>query len=376
MAPSIPIDQDEYLGGIRSWVEIKSPTVEPEAVNRLVAKVERDCAELGAATERIPGRNGFGDHLKVRTPWGGDGPGLLILAHLDTVHPMGMLEKDLRFRVEGDRAYGPGIYDMKGGGYLAFHALRQLRRHDRETPLPITFLYTSDEELSSPTSRPLIEEEGRKARYVLVPEPAREGGKVVTARKGSARFNIHITGRAAHSGSRHAEGRSAVKELAKQILVLEGMTDYESGLTVNVGVISGGTRPNTIPERASAVVDLRIPTADLAESAVAKVLALKPYDPDIRIEVSGGLKRPPYERLPHNIELFERAKVVAAEIGIDLKDIATGGGSDGNFTANTVPTLDGLGVDGAGAHTLDEHLLVSSLAPRATLLLRLLQTLV
>ena len=375
MAPSVPIDREEILEGIRGWVEIETPTVEPEAVNRLVTKVENDYRALGATTQRIPGRDGFGDLLKVRTPWGDDSPGVLVLAHLDTVHPKGTLEKDLRFRVEGDRAYGPGIYDMKGGGYLGFYAFRQFRRQNRETPLPITFLYNSDEELSSPTSRPVIEEEAGKARYVLVLEPAREGGKIVTARKGSARFNIRITGRPAHSGSKHAEGRSAIKELARQIIALEEMTDYETGLTVNVGVISGGTRPNVIPATATAYVDMRVPTAEIAEEAVAKVLALKAYDPDVTVEVTGELKRPPYERLPHNIELFAHAKELAAEIGFELRDLKTGGGSDGNFTARTVPTLDGLGVDGTGAHTFEEHLLVSSLEPRAALVIRLMETL-
>jgi glutamate carboxypeptidase len=375
MAPSVPIDREEILEGIRGWVEIETPTIEPEAVNQLVTKVENDYLALGATTERIPGRDGFGDLLKVRTPWGGDKPGLLVLAHLDTVHPLGTLEHNLRFRVEGDRAYGPGIYDMKGGGYLGFYAFQQFRKHNLETPLPITFLYNSDEELSSQSSRPVIEEEARKARYVLVLEPAREGGKVVTARKGSARFNIRITGRPSHSGSKHAEGRSAIKELARQIIDLEAMTDYDTGLTVNVGVISGGTRPNVIPETATAMVDMRVPTAEIADEAVVKVLSLKPYDPDVKVEVTGELKRPPYERLPHNIEIFEHAKRLAAEIGFELRDLKTGGGSDGNFTASTIPTLDGMGVDGAGAHTFDEHLLVSSLEPRATLVIRLMETL-
>lgn len=375
MTASLPIEQGEILEGIRGWVEIETPTREPETVNRLSAEVERAYAALGATTERIPGRDGFADHLKIRMPWGGDGPGLLVLCHLDTVHPTGTLAGSLPFRIEGDRAYGPGIYDMKGGGYIAYYALRRLRDAGRETPLPVTLMYTSDEELGSPTSRPHIEAAAKDARYVLLPEPAREGGRVVTARKGTARFDIRVTGRPAHAGSKHAEGRSAIKELARHILALEAMTDYESGLTVNVGVVAGGTRPNVIPETATAEVDLRLPTPEIGEKAISEVLALKPYDPDIWIEVSGGEERPPYERLAHNVALFERAKALAAEIGFGLEDMATGGGSDGNFTAATVPTLDGLGVDGAGAHTLEEHLLVSSLVPRTKLLLRLMETL-
>lgn len=367
------IDAREILEGIQEWVGIESPTDTPAAVNAMMTRVQTGFDELGATTKRIP-RDGFGDCMRVRSPWGGDGPGILVLAHLDTVHPIGTLER-LPIRVEGDRAFGPGIYDMKGGAFLGFHVYRNFVRQGRETPLPVTFLFNSDEEMSSASSRPLIEEEATRAKYVLVLEPTRSLDIAVTARKGTARFIIDFTGRPSHAGGSHKEGRSAIKEMARQILVLEDMTDYARDLTVNVGVVSGGTRMNVVPEFARAQVDMRVPTREIAEEAVARVRALKPIDPDVKMAIDGGPKRPPFERTPAGAALFETARTLAAEFGMDLQETRTGGASDGNFTSPTVPTLDGLGVAGAGAHTMDEHLLVSSLEPRAGLLTRLFETL-
>ncbi len=367
-------DTSEILDGVRGWVEVETPTDCPEAINGLMDKVGADYAELGAIVERIPGSDGYGDLLRVRSPWGGDGPGVLVLSHLDTVHPIGTLET-MPFRIDGDIAYGPGIYDMKGGAYLGFNGFRELVRTGRETPLPITFLYVSEEEVGSPISRDHIIAAAEQARYVLVTEPAREGGKIVTARKGSARFDISIFGKASHSGARHQDGRSAIKELARQILDLEAMTDYDLGLTVNVGVVGGGTRANVVPAQAQAMVDMRVPTPAVAETAIAKVQAIEPYDPDVRIEIAGGLNRPPYEKGPEIAALFDHARTLAADIGFDLQDLKTGGGSDGNLTAHLAPTLDGLGIDGKGGHTNYEQLYISSIAPRAELMFRLLETL-
>jgi glutamate carboxypeptidase len=369
------LDADELLAGIREWVEIESPTTDAASVNRMVDKVQADFSAIGAKMERIPGRDGFGDHLLVPSPWGGDGPGILVLSHLDTVHDIGTLGTKLPFRVEGDVAYGPGIYDMKGGAHLAFAAMRHLARLGRETSLPIRHLFVSEEEVGSPTSREIIEREARRAKYVLVTEPAREGGKIVTARKGTARFDLHIKGRPAHSGARHEDGRSAIKELARQILDLEGMTDYSTGVTVNVGVVSGGTRANVVAEEARAEIDMRVPNPEIGEAAVARVLAIKAYDPDVTVTVTGGLNRPGYEKGAAIEALFQEAKRIAAGIGFELKDLKTGGGSDGNFTAAIAPTLDGLGVDGKGGHTDYEQLYVSSLVPRAKLMLGLFEEL-
>lgn len=369
------IDADELLAGIREWVEIESPTTDAAAVNRMVDKVQADYAAIGARLERIPGRDGFGDHLLVTSAWGGDGPGILVLSHLDTVHDIGTLGGKLPFRVEGDAAYGPGIYDMKGGAHLAFAAMRHLARLGRETALPIRHLYVSEEEMGSPTSREFIIREARRAKYVLVTEPAREGGRIVTARKGTARFELHIKGRAAHSGARHEDGRSAIKELARQILDLEAMTDYSTGVTVNVGVVSGGTRSNVVAEEARAEIDMRVPNPEVGDVAVARMLGITAHDPDVKLTITGGLNRPGYEKGAAIEALFQEARRIAAGIGFDLQDLKTGGGSDGNFTAALVPTLDGLGVDGAGAHSDEERLYVSSLVPRAKLMLGLFEEL-
>ncbi|MBT3359357.1 MAG: M20 family metallopeptidase [Rhodospirillales bacterium] len=372
---SVPgFDTQEILDGIREWVEIESPTDTPEATNRMVDKVEADFAALGGQIDRIPGTKGFGDCLKVRTPWGGDTKGILVIGHLDTVHPMGTIER-LPFRVEGDIAYGPGIFDMKGGAFFGFHAFRNFFRQGKESPLPITFLFNTDEEMCSRSSRDLIIEEAHKHKYVLVLEPARDGGNVVGARKGTARFVLDIQGRPAHSGSRHADGRSAIKEMARQIIDIENMTDYERELTVNVGVLSGGSRPNVIPEFASAEIDMRLPTKAIADEMIPRIANLKPYDPDVTITVSGGAERPPFEQTPAGVALFEHARKVGAELGMDLEAVKAGGASDANFAGPISPALDGLGVNGDGAHTMNEQITVSLLAQRAELFYRLLDSL-
>lgn len=370
------IDADEILEAILGWVRIESPSHDAEAVNRMVDHVESAMRPLTGRVERRPGRDGYGDLLSVRSEWGGDGPGILVLSHLDTVHPAGSIDGVLPVRREGDRVYGPGIYDMKGGACLAWYAFRHLVRTGRETPLPITFLFVPEEEVGSPTSRALIEEAAGAARYVLVTEPARDGGRIVTARKGVAIFEMTTTGRPSHAGVRHQDGRSAIREMARQILRLEDMTDYARGVTVNVGVVAGGTGSNVVPAECRAEIDMRVPNPEVGEEMCARVLGLAAFDPDVTVEVTGGMNRPPYEKGPGIEALFEHARGLAAEIGFTLEDVKTGGGSDGNFTAALgAPTLDGLGVDGDGAHSHDEHLLFSSLEPRARLLLRLFETL-
>ena len=367
-------DAAQMLARIRRWVEIETPTDVAEAVNRLVNVVEAEYQGVGAKVVRIPGTQGLGDHLIASSPWGQDDQQILVLSHLDTVHPLGFIQR-LPFSVVGDSAFGPGIYDMKGGAWLGFHALAGLIGVGQATPLGVTHLLVSDEEVGSPTSRALIEAEARRAKFVLVTEPARDGGKIVTARKGVGRFVIDIVGQPAHAGARHADGRSALKELARQILVLEGMTDYARGVTVNVGVASGGTRENVVPERASAAVDLRVPSPKLAEEMEGRILGLQPHERGVTITVTGGLNRPPFVKDVRIAALLGHAQGVAAELGFHLEDVATGGGSDGNFTAPLAPTLDGLGVDGKGAHTHYEQLYVSSLEPRGRLLRRLMETL-
>jgi glutamate carboxypeptidase len=371
---SNPFDSRTMLDGIRRWVEIETPTEAPEQVNRLMTLVADGYRDLPATLERVAGRDGRGDHLVARSGWGQDQPGILVLSHLDTVHPLGFIER-LPFRIQGDSAFGPGIYDMKGGAYLAWHAFAQLCAAREQSPLGITHLYVSDEEIGSPTSRALIEAEGHKAKYVLVTEPARDGGRIVTGRKGVARFEVLVRGVPAHAGSRPQDGRSAIRELANVIQALEAMTDIARGVTVNVGVVRGGTKPNVIPEEATAEVDLRVMTIADADEFVAKILSLKSRTDGVTVKVTGELNRPPYEKGNAGAALYEHARTLAAEIGFDLVDTFTGGGSDGNFTAPFTATLDGLGVDGEGAHTHYEQLYISSIEPRARLLHRLYQTL-
>src|ERR1700744_3369419 len=373
-SPANPFDSKAILDGIRRWVEIETPTEAPEQVNKLATMVADGYRDLPATIERVAGRDGRGDHLAGRSAWGQDQPGILVLSHLDTVHPLGFIER-LPFRIEGDSAFGPGIYDMKGGAYLAWHAFAQLcAGHERNT-LGITHLYVSDEEIGSPTSRALIEAEGHKAKYVLVTEPARDGGKIVTGRKGVARFEVFIKGVPSHAGTRPEDGRSAIRELGNVIQTFEGMNDLKRGVPVNVGLVKGGTRPNVIPEEAYAEVDMRVATIADANDLVPKILNLKSRTEGVSVKVTGELNRPPYEKGNAGAALYENAKTLAAEIGFELIDTKTGGGSDGNFTAPHTATLDGLGVDGKGAHTHYEQLYISSIEPRARLLHRLYQTL-
>jgi glutamate carboxypeptidase len=370
------IDAEEILAGIREWVEIETPSHDGQAVNRLVTVVEGQLRKVGQKTERIPGAEGFVDILVGRSPWGGDRKGILVVAHLDTVHPHGSLTGKMKWRREGDTVYAPGIYDMKAGGHMAYAAYRHLVRLGRQTKLPITFLFVPEEEVGSPTSREIIEREARRAKYALVCEPARDGGKIVLARKGTVIMKLRTKGRASHAGVRHQDGRSAIREMAHQILALEAMTNYETGLTVSVGTIKGGTGTNVVPAECEVTIDMRIPSAAMVDECLDRVRNLKPHDSDVTVEVEGGLNRPPYETDDGIKALYEHARGLAGELGFDLVGVKTGGGSDGNFTAALgVPTLDGLGADGKGAHAIDEQIYVSSLEPRTKLLLRLFETL-
>jgi glutamate carboxypeptidase len=367
-------DTAEILAHIRRWVEIESPTERPDQINALVDMVMADHAGLPVDLERVPGVDGKGDHLIVRSRWGRDAPGILILSHLDTVHPMGFINTRLPYRVEGHIAFGPGIYDMKAGACIAHRALRAVCEQAEGT-LGVTHLYVSDEEIGSITSQPLIEALGRKAKYVLVTEPARDGGKIVVARKGVGRFDVHIRGIASHAGAKPLEGQSAVRELGHVILALEGLCDDARGVTVTVGVVSGGTKANVIPEEAFAAVDLRVPSMAIADELTAKILGLKPVNSEVKITVTGGMNRPPFEQTPAAKALFDHAHALAAGIGFELVGVTTGGGSDGNFTAPYAATLDGLGVDGKGAHTDFEQIDIRSIVERTEFMRQLLTTL-
>jgi len=369
------IDVGGMIDGIRRWVENESPTSNKAAVNRMLDLVTADLDGYPVRIERLAGRDGFADMLKVRAGEA-DAPAILVLSHIDTVHPIGTLAGALPFRRDGDRLYGPGLYDMKGGAYLAFDAFRAVARAG-SARLPIVYLFTPDEEVGSPISREVIEAEARRARYVLVTEPARDGGKIVTSRKGVGRFEVRATGVPAHSGGSHRKGRSAIKEMAQQILAIEAMTDYTRGITTTVGMVSGGTAANVIPQHCHISVDLRVRDAAAGREFEERILGLKSIDPDVKLKITGGMNRPPFEKTDAIEALLRQAQAHARDIGFVLADTAmTGGGSDGNFTAALgVPTLDGLGIDGDGAHTEWEHGFVSSIEPRTRLMRRLLETL-
>ncbi|APH71888.1 M20 family metallopeptidase [Aquibium oceanicum] len=366
---------DDYVAELRQWVSIETFSRDRDAVERLLRMVAQSCTDAGLAVEWAGGGDGACRTLLARGGPATAGPGILVLAHLDTVHPEGTLESALPWRIESDRLYGPGIYDMKGSALMALSAWRRLRETGQSPEVPVTFLFSPDEEIGSPSSRSVIESEARNALATLVVEPARDGGKIVTARKGVARFVITATGKPAHSGSNFELGRNAISEIARQIPALDALTDLDAGITVNVGTISGGTSPNTIAAHCLIEVDVRVQRLDHVEPTLAAIRSLRPRDPDVVLSIEGDLNRPPFDASEGSRALFRHARNLAAGLGIDLIGISAGGGSDGNFTAAMdVPTLDGLGVDGAGAHTLDEHIILSSVVPRIDLFAELLRT--
>ncbi len=371
------IDAEAILADIRRIVEIESPTSCPAGVNRVLDAVGDLFTGTGARLERRTLDAALGDILHVHCDAGRSEPGILILSHVDTVHPRGTIERDLPFRRDGERIYGPGIYDMKGCLVSAVAAWRRLRKRGIKTPLPVTFLFTPDEEVGSPASRRIIEAEAVRSAYVLVTEPARAGGKIVTARKGVGQFTISATGEPAHAGANHERGHSAIRAIAEIILQVEAFTDYRRGITTNVGLIAGGTGVNVVPQICQIEADLRVRDVQSGMEMVEKFHALRASDPAVRLKISGGLNRPPFERNPSIDRLFEVARQVAAEIGFDLRSVElAGGGSDGNFTvAKGIPTLDGLGLDGDGAHTHNEHILYASIVERGQLLQGLMERL-
>jgi glutamate carboxypeptidase len=362
----LPFDADAMLDGLRVWVECESPTYDAVAVNRMMDIASRDLVVAGARIERVAGRMGFGDCVRASFPHATPNePGILLMGHLDTVHPIGTLTK-LAFRREGNKAWGPGICDMKGGNYLALEAIRQLARARIATRLPVTMLLTCDEEVGSPSTRDLIEAEASRHRYVLVPEPARADGGVVVGRYAIARFNLEATGRPSHAGARLAEGRSAIKEMARKIVEIEDMTTEDC--TFSVGVIHGGQWVNCVSTTCTGETLSMARRQEDLDRGVAAMLALRASGNDVSFRVTRGVTRPVWEPVAHGMALYGVARDIARGLGFDIPPQSSGGGSDGNFTgAMGVATLDGLGVQGASPHTLDEHILVDSLARRGKL---------
>ncbi|MGJ4908023.1 M20/M25/M40 family metallo-hydrolase [Bradyrhizobium sp. SZCCHNS3002] len=370
----LPFDTDIMLQGLRGWVECESPTWDAAAVERMLDLAARDMAIMGATIERIAGRQGFAGCVRARFPHPRQGePGILIAGHMDTVHPVGTLAK-LPWRRDGNRCYGPGICDMKGGNYLSLEAIRQLSKASIATPLPITVLFTPDEEVGTPSTRDIIEAEAQRNKYVLVPEPGRQDNGVVTGRYAIARFNLEAIGRPSHAGARLGAGRSAIREMARQILAIDGMTTEDC--TFSVGIVHGGQWVNCVATTATGeALSMAKRQADL-DRGVERMLALSGTTDDVTFKVTRGVTRPVWEPDSGTMALYDKARGIAEQLGLSLPHGSAGGGSDGNFTgALGIPTLDGLGVRGTDMHTLNEHIEIDSLAERGRLMAGLLATL-
>jgi len=371
---TLQAQQEAMVRTLQELVELESPSHEREAVNALADHLAQAFGQLDAKVERLP-QVAFGDHLRVS--WGEGERQILLLGHMDTVWSIGELEeRPFQMVKDGDsgllRGTGPGIFDMKGGLVIGLYAVAALRALDLAPTHRLVFLLNSDEECGSPTSRPTIEEEGRRSDYVLVLEPSREDA-LVTWRKGIGRFELEIHGRASHAGAAHERGVSAVEELAHQILHLEAMTDYNRGTTVNVGVVQGGSKVNVRPAAAWAEIDLRVTTAEEGRRMTKAIRSIRPVNPNASLLVSGSMNRPPWETFAASQALFERARQVGARLGMELWPAGTGGGSDGNFTAALkIPTLDGLGIVGNDAHAVTEWAELGSMPRRAALLAELI----
>ena len=367
--------QHDMVADLTRLVEMESPTDNKSALDRLGEHLAARLQHLGAQVEVFPQAQA-GDHLRARWESGdaeGDG-GLLLLCHMDTVWDMGTLaERPVVIR--DGRLFGPGAFDMKGGIVIALWAIRVLRGLNIMPKRRVTLLLTSDEETGSKTSRPIVEMEALQHDAVLVLEPAQPPNAALkTWRKGVGVYQVRTTGVSAHAGAAHDQGVNAIEELAHQVVAIQALTDYTAGTTVNVGVVSGGTRGNVVPQSAWARVDVRVMNQAEADRLDRSLRSLQPHLKGASVEVTGGINRPPMVRTAAGASLFQKAAEIASELGFSVTETGTGGGSDGNFTAALgVPTLDGLGVVGDGGHAQHENAVISSLPERAALLAGLLR---
>src|SRR5580700_637946 len=371
LTPRLP----EMLSMLRCFVIVESPSLEKAAADRCCDTIAKEWRKRNVRVERISQKH-RGDHLRITWWLGKSRPAgqLLVLGHYDTVYARGTLTK-MPFRIARGRVYGPGTFDMKAGIVQALFALEALQRSELAPPKRIVFLWTSDEEIGSESSRKLIETEARRSDAVFVLEPSfGPRGLLKTARKGVGEAEVIAHGRASHAGLAPQEGVNAIHELARQIARLEKWNDLRRGVTINAGLIEGGTRTNVIPERARAVLDLRATRVSDMRNLERLLHSLRPIYPGARLEITGGFDRPPLEH-KMSAALFARAKALAAQMNLPLGECTVGGGSDGNFTAAAgVPTLDGLGAVGDGAHSAHEHVLIHTVPARAALLACLLAT--
>jgi glutamate carboxypeptidase len=359
----------EMTALLRELVEIESPSTSPAGVAALAGRILRELAPLGLTGELVP-VPGAGPILRARS---GALPGVMLLGHLDTVWPLGTLATR-PVRVDAERLSGPGAFDMKAGLVVVLFALRLLRDAGR---IPdVTLFFTPLEETGGLPYRALMEDAMRASRAVLDFEPAWPGGAVKTSRKGAGGYVVTARGRAAHAGADLAKGANAILELARQAERLHALNDPGSGSSVNVGVIHGGTRPNVVPDFARLEIDVRYRTLAEGRRLDARVRELEPSVPGVTLDIEGGLNCPPLERGPHVVSVYETARAAARELGLELEETSTGGASEASFAAALgVPTLDGLGADGDGAHAEHEHVLLASLPERAALTARLVDRL-
>ena len=368
--------RDEILSLTRALCEVESPSGDAagsRAVVELLVRATQGFDGL-ASVERIPDAGDYGEHLRARAFEGAARP-LLMLGHTDTVHPRGTLAAR-PWRESGARIYAPGVFDMKASCALAVGVLRACGELGQRPRRPLVLLLTCDEEAGSFGGRALVEEEARRAEYVLVLEPPAPGGRAKTARKGTGLFTLRAVGRAAHAGLEPEKGASAVHELARQIGRVCALAEPGRGTTVNVGVVRGGTRANVVAEQAEAEIDVRFATNEEARRVGQAIAGARPFDERVRLSVEGGINRPPLERTPRVVELFEKARAAAAALDFELGETSVGGASDGNFAAACgAAVLDGLGVDGDGAHAAHEHIQADSVVRRGALLAALVLTL-
>ncbi len=380
------IQISKMMALLKRLVEIESPSKDKNAVDRVGALVIDECRRLGAQV-KVHVQTETGNHVEVvflpsqKSKNSGhyvervDGKGgkkILLLAHMDTVFPIGTLE-NMPFLEKDGKVYGPGVSDMKGGIVVALEALSAAIANGSLSH-QVTLLFTSDEEIGSDTSRALIEKLANQAALVLVLEPGMVDGSVKTWRKGVGEYSLRVRGRAAHAGADHEKGRNAIEEIAHQVLIIQKMTDYEKGTTLNVGVIRGGIASNVVPDEASVEIDLRVMQPGEAERIDSMMRSLKPFLADTSIEIIGGLNRPPMPFSDGIKSTFDKAKAIAASENIDLKASGTGGASDANFIAPLgIPVLDGLGPAGGEYHSKQEFIFRESLVERAKLLTAILR---
>jgi glutamate carboxypeptidase len=367
--------QDEIVRNLRELVEIESPSDNKRAVDRLASVVAAKFEALGGKAQ-FHKSNDFGDHLQVDFAGAGSGKPVLLLGHYDTVYPLGTFAT-MPCRVADGRVWGPGVLDMKAGIALMLAAIDGLKVGHGTLPCPVTVLLVSDEEVGSGSSRSITEALAKKSAAVLVLEPAYGlKGAVKTARKGVGEYTLKVTGKAAHSGLDFEKGESAIVELARQILAIAKLVDRKRGLTLNAGVVKGGTRSNVIAAEAAALLDVRVARMKDSAAIDRRLRALQPFNRKCKLQISGGVNRPPMERTAGVAKLYAVAVRIAQELGWKLEEAAVGGGSDGNFAAGLgLPTLDGLGGVGEGAHAAHESVLIGELPRRAALLAGLIEAL-